>query len=229
MIAICFVVHNNLRYTQGFLESVARNSYPHSLGFFALDNGSSDGSLEYLNEMQVSPKVVLRNEGNESLSKGWSRVLQAALDAGAELLCLLNNDILVGPGWLDAILCEKAKPTKAYWLANGALKADNLDANVRSQPKTGRTYPGRAGWCLFFTPEAAREFLPIPEELRLWCGDDYIHWKLKNAGYAGLAVQDCYVHHFISKTVQIIQAKGSIQHIIDADKEAYFKITGERL
>jgi GT2 family glycosyltransferase len=228
MIAICFVVHNQLQYTKWFIESIARNSYPYHLGFFALDNGSSDGSYEWLNAMNVSPKVVIRNEGNESLSKGWNRVLQAGLDHGADLLCLTNNDIIVGPGWLDAIVKEYAKVNgdKAYWLPNGTIDPQNFEQQVRDRAKTGRTYPGRAGWCMFFKNSTVREFLPISEELRLWYGDDFIHWKLKQAGYQMLIVDDCCCYHYGSKTVQTV---GVIQHIIDADRATYNRITGDHL
>lgn len=225
MIAICFVVHNQLQYTKWFIESIARNSYPHPLGFFVLDNGSSDGSLEWLRSMKVSPVVILRNEGNESLSKGWSRVLQLGLDYGAELLCLANNDLVVGPGWLDAIVEQSKKDLKAYWLPNAELTPERM-AEARTRPRTGGTRPARAGWCLFFRDETVREFLPLPEELRLWYGDDMIHWKLKKAGYRCLSVDDSYVYHYGSKTISTI---GPIQAIIDADKEAYFRLTGEKL
>lgn len=226
MIAICFVVHNQLRYTKWFIESIAKNSYPHSLGFFAIDNGSSDGSFGYLQSMQVNPKVVMRNDNNDSLSRCWNRVLREALNAGADVICLANNDIIVGPGWLDAIVAEEKKAEKTYWLPNGAIPFHDFDEGVRSRAKTGRSYHGRGGWCLFFRREAVEEFLPIPEELRLWYGDDYIHWKLGKAGYRGLTVDDCCAHHFGSKTVEIV---GGIQSIIDADRLAYNRITGDNL
>lgn len=226
MIGICFVVHNQLQYTKWFIESIARNSYPHSLGFFALDNGSSDGSFEWLQTMQVTPRVLLRNEGNESLSKCWNRVLQTALEHGAELLCLTNNDIVVGPGWLDGIVEQYKKGQKAYWLPNGAVPFFRFEDRVRERAKTGRTTKGRAGWCMFFRKETVNEFLPIPEELRLWYGDDFIHWKLKQAGYECLTVDDSCAYHFGSKTVETI---GKIQHIIDADKIVYNRITGDNL
>ncbi len=133
---------------------------------------------------------------------------------------------MVGPGWLDAIVAEAAKPAKAYWLPNGALPFQNFEDQVRARVKTGRTYYGRGGWCLFFTAEAARAWLPIPEELRLWYGDDFIHWKMKESGYQGLTVHDSYCFHFGSKTVETV---GKIQHIIDADRAAYIRITGDKL
>lgn len=227
MIAICVVLHNQLWYTQQFFKSIARNSYPHQLGFFVLDNGSSDGTWEWMNSaLHGSPQALLRNAGNDSLSKAWNQVLTAGLAHGADLLCLMNNDVIVGPGWLTPVIHEYQKSDKAYWLANGAVGPENFDAVVSARPRTGLTYPGRAGWCMFFRAETVREFMPISEELRLWYGDDFIHWKLEKAGYRRLVVDDCCVYHYGSKTVQSI---GPIQHIIDRDKETYFRLTGERL
>lgn len=227
MIAVCMVAHNQLFYTKQAFASIGRNSYPHSLGFFMLDNGSSDGTWEWMNSsLHGNPQMLYRNEGNDSLSAAWNKVLRAGLDCGADVLVLMNNDLIVGPGWLDAVVQEYAKGEKTYWLPNGALSPDSYDDRVRAQAKQGRTVPGRAGWCLFFPAQAVREFLPIPQELRLWYGDDYIHWKLKRAGYSCRVILDSYVYHYGSKTFETRQDR---QPIIDADKETYFRVTGERL
>ncbi len=227
MIAICMAVHNQLHYTEQCFRSIGRNSYPYPLGFFVVDNGSSDGTWEWMNaELHGNPQMLYRNPGNDSLSASWNKALRAGLDHGADLLVLTNNDVIVGPGWLDAVVREYLKGEKTYWLPNGGLSPDNYDAQVRAQPKEGRTIPGRAGWCLFFTREAVQEFYPIPEQLRLWYGDDWIHWKLAKAGYTCRVAMDSYVYHFGSKTVQ---TRKDLQAIIDADKETYFRITGERL
>jgi GT2 family glycosyltransferase len=228
VIAISFVVHNQLHYTKTFIDSIAKNSYPHHLGVVAVDNASSDGSWEWLSSLNFNPYVKIRNDKNESLSKAWNQALRASLEMGAELICLANNDLQVGPGWLDAITAQHRKGEKSYWLPNGSLSPDRLE-EARTLPKTGGTRPGRAGWCLFFPAEAARLILPLPEELRLWYGDDWIHWKLGREGYRCFTADDCYVYHFGSKTVQAIQAAGPIQAIIDKDRETYYKLTGERL
>ncbi len=227
MIAICMVVHNQLFYTKQAFASIGRNSYPHPLGFFVVDNGSSDGTWEWLNsEVHGQPQMFYRNPGNDSLSGAWNMTLKVGLDLGADLLCLINNDVIVGPGWLDQIVQEYRKGEKTYWLANGALSPDNYDAQVRAQLKEGKTIPGRAGWCLFFSAAAVREFYPIPTELKLWYGDDWIHWKLAKAGYSCRVAMDSYVYHYGSKTMQI---RKDLQPIIDADRETYFRLTGERL
>lgn len=227
MIAIAMVVHNQLFYTKQVFQSIARNSYPYNLGFFVLDNGSSDGSWEWMNaQLHGRPQMLYRNEGNDSLSGAWNKVLRAGLDCGADLLVLMNNDVIVGPGWLDQVVREYAKGEKTYWLANGGLSPENYDERVRAQPKEGRLIPGRAGWCLFFPAAAVREFYPIPTELKLWYGDDWIHWKLAKAGYSCRVAMDSYVYHYGSKTMQ---TRKDLQPIIDADRETYFRLTGERL
>ncbi len=199
MIAICMAVHNQLHYTEQCFRSIGRNSYPYPLGFFVVDNGSSDGTWEWMNaELHGNPQMLYRNPGNDSLSASWNKALRAGLDHGADLLVLTNNDVIVGPGWLDAVVREYLKGEKTYWLPNGGLSPDNY----------------------------VQEFYPIPEQLRLWYGDDWIHWKLAKAGYTCRVAMDSYVYHFGSKTVQ---TRKDLQAIIDADKETYFRITGERL
>lgn len=221
------VVHNQLFYTKQCFTSIAKNSYPYNLGFFVLDNGSSDGTWEWMNsELHGNPQRLYRNEGNESLSSAWNKVLRGGLDCGADLLVLMNNDVIVGPSWLDQVVAEYAKGDLAYWLPNGGLSPEGYDDQVRAQPKEGRTIPGRAGWCLFFPAQAVRIFYPIPPELKLWYGDDWIHWKLQRLGYSCRVCMDSYVYHYGSKT---LETRKNIQPIIDADRETYFRLTGERL
>ena len=242
MIAICVATHNRLDYTKKFFESIGRNSYPYPLGFFVIDNDSKDGTKKWLeNDLKGNPKVVIHSP-NDSLSRSWNLVMSTALRYGADLICLMNNDIIVGPGWLEPVLTrlirylnltpeevkalKEGKIKKEYWLPNGNFNAGNIETQARDRQKTGAIYPGRAGWCMMFRSETVREFLPIPPELKLWYGDDYIHWKLAKLGYAPTVVDDCCMHHFGSKTLEL---RTDVDARVAEDRETYFRITGERL
>src|SRR5581483_11916729 len=66
------------------------------------DNGSTDGTVEYLREYaEERPNVlVVANLGNRGFAAGNNQGL--ALATGGTI-CLLNNDTVVTPGWLTRL------------------------------------------------------------------------------------------------------------------------------
>ena len=83
------------RLVAGLVQST---DYP-SFELVVVDNASSDGTHEFLNELEVPfPVVVCRNERNESFSDGNNQGVEAAT---GELLLFANNDVApFEPGWL---------------------------------------------------------------------------------------------------------------------------------
>lgn len=228
MIAVCSLAWGHEKVTQRWLESVRRNSGGHHVELFLLDNGSPDGTFTVMESFK--PRWLQRNRDNESIYQGWNRLAQAALDAGADIICISNNDLLVGPGWLDPVVKNLVPGTRKYFLPHdgpGLGVNDRFDERARkiAADYADQIIPARAGWCLFFEREAIQHWLPIPEELQLWYGDDFIHWKLSQAGYTCGALLDSVCHHATSTT---FFSRPGYAQIVDKDREIYFKITGER-
>ncbi len=158
------------------------------------------------------------------MNPAWNQLLVAALAQNPSIICLANNDILAGPGWLDPVVRELR-----YFLPNGNLQSDitfEQAARAGALENAGKTLPGRGGWCLFFRPETVRLFLPIPERLKLWYGDDYIHWILDRNGYKCESLMDSYCLHYISKSISEYPDKVKV---IAEDRQAFFEITGIQL
>lgn len=229
MIAVCGVAWNQADYTNDWLHSVARNSGSHDIKFFLVDNGSVDNGLTMDVFNRYDPVWTHRNRINGSIYKAWNQLLVAALEREPEYICLSNNDVIVSRGWLDPIVREFQKNPKRYFLPNGQLNNKitfEADAAHMCAAQAGLTKPARGGWCLFFTPDAVREFLPIPEELMLWYGDDFIHHKLAKAGYRCESVMDCCALHIGSVS---FFARPEYVEIVAKDRETYYRLTGERL
>lgn len=235
MIAVCMPAFNLLDYTRVALEAVVRHSWPWPIKLFLLDNGSSGrGTHEYMKSVRPD-SWVLRVEQNQWVYGGWNILLEAALKESPEAICLLSNDVQVGPGWLSPVMREIAAGGLRYFLPNGNFKIHGgFDRDVleylrdfdKIHPQ--RTVPGRAGWAIFFTPEAVRQFLPLPTSLKLWYGDDYIHWKLRNAGYRCETILDSCALHFGSKTLEAMNQAEKCR-IIAQDKAEYERLTGEKM
>lgn len=81
-----------------FLLSVITHTQMDGVEIVVADNGSTDGSLAFL---QSQPVRVIELEKNYGFAEGYNR---AIAEVDAEYVVLLNSDVEVTEGWLDALL-----------------------------------------------------------------------------------------------------------------------------
>jgi len=68
-----------------------------------VDNGSADGTAELM--LRDFPLVEhLRLDSNLGYGRANNQAMRRALDAGAEFVALINNDVELEPGWLRLLL-----------------------------------------------------------------------------------------------------------------------------
>ena len=84
------------------LASLAESTYE-PLEVIVVDNGSSDGSPEAV-EAEFPAAVVIRMGLNAGFSGGVNAGVAAAIDRGADAVLLLNNDMVVEPGFLGPLV-----------------------------------------------------------------------------------------------------------------------------
>lgn len=232
MIAVCIPAYNLLQYTRWAVDSVLRNSAPHDVRLYLLDNGSE--RRDVFDYMKSIPNAkVVRNEINRWVYGGWNQLFEMAVADKPDIVVLMSNDVQVGRNWLDGIARELAVDRKRYLLPNGnfhdhVLFGREVDAALASLGDGPKTIPGKAGWLMAFPAEAVPVFSPIPTTLRLWYGDDWIHWKLKTAGYKCETVLDSCAIHFGSKTLEVMNQDEKVR-VISQDKAEYERLTGEKM
>ena len=97
-VAIAILNWNGKKLLKRFLPSVIENSPEANV--FIIDNASDDGSQNYIKKNH--PKVqLIQLDSNFGFAGGYNRGLKKI---NAELVCLLNNDVLVKEKWLTPIL-----------------------------------------------------------------------------------------------------------------------------
>jgi GT2 family glycosyltransferase len=69
-----------------------------------VDNGSTDDSVEAINESFGDGVVLIANESNLGFAEGNNVGIRYALDNGADYILLLNNDTVVDPALVDNLL-----------------------------------------------------------------------------------------------------------------------------
>lgn len=123
-ISFLIPVYNNLDYTQACIESLQRtvDIAPHEV--IVVDDRSTDGTREHLARLPGPPFCIIRNDARRGYAASNNT---AAAVASGELLCLLNNDLVLRPGWLTPMV-------RAFELFPNA----GLIGNVQRNPRTGR-------------------------------------------------------------------------------------------
>jgi len=102
LVWILLVNWNGKNDTLACLASLQKVSYqPRHI--LVIDNASTDGSVEAI-RAQFPEAEVLANQRNERFARANNQGLQMALQAGAELVLLLNNDTEVAPDFLDHLV-----------------------------------------------------------------------------------------------------------------------------
>lgn len=97
-LSIITLTYNKLEYTKKFVESLYK--YTNDFELIIVDNGSTDGTVEYLKSLN-GIKTIFNSE-NAGFSKGNNQGIEIA---EGEYIGFLNNDILLYPNWFEE--CEK--------------------------------------------------------------------------------------------------------------------------
>jgi GT2 family glycosyltransferase len=123
-ISFLIPVHNGLDYTQACLESLQRTVDIADHEVIIVDDRSTDGTREFLAGLPQPPFRIIRNDARRGYAANNNA---AAAVASGELLCLLNNDLVLQPGWL-------APMVRVFELFPNA----GMVGNVQRNPRTGR-------------------------------------------------------------------------------------------
>lgn len=184
-----------------------------------VDNGSADGTAEAARER--FPRVeVLRNASNLGFAGGNNAGLRHALDRGAELIVLLNNDTVVDAGFVRELRAAAARAPDAGFYSAKIYFLDRPNvlwfAGARFDARTGRNvhlgygeedrgqYDGSeaidrpCGCAMMVTRRLVEEVGPMADELFLY-GEE-IDWMLRarKRGFRAVFVPRARVWHAVS-------------------------------
>ena len=134
LVSVVIPTHNGWEYTRKCLDSLTKVTHQ-NLKIILIDDGSSDGTAE--NAAQLFPEVVLLSgDGNLWWAGSINLGIQTALEFDSNYILVLNNDVLVLPNTIDALvecaqehedsivgsLIYRMDDTEIIWCAGGALK-----------------------------------------------------------------------------------------------------------
>ncbi len=204
---------NHLEETQPCLESLFRTTTVPSR-LFIVDNGSELGVRRALAQVKpqghVQEVILLQNEKNEGFPKGMNRGMRKT---SARYVCILNNDLLFTPGWLEELI-HVAELDPQIGLVNPGSSTfgdipktgTSIDAHAEHQRARHGEY-NEVGMCIGFCVLIKRAVIDrigvLTEEVeRIFFEDEDYSMRAQQAGFNCVVAEGAYVFHAEHKTVQ---------------------------
>ena len=215
--SIIILTHNQLEHTKLCLQSIKKYT-PQPYELILVDNGSTDGTLDYLRKYanDHSNVRVIANKENLGFAAGNNQGLALA---GGDYLLLLNNDTVVTEGWLAHMLSVFERysevgivgpvsnyvsgPQQVKEASYQSLKKMPHFAKQWSAAHMGQTveFYRVVGFCLLAKREVIDRIGGLDEQFGSGnFEDDDFCLRAAVAGYKARIAQDAFIHHTGSQT-----------------------------
>jgi len=231
--SIIIPVRNQLALTRLCVDSIRKYTRPGSYELIIVDNGSTDGTAEWL-ERQPDVRAI-RLADNAGFPAACNRGLA---EARGDNLLLLNNDTVVTPRWLDNLsdaLLSDGRVGAVGPVTNAAsyqtaisVVYRNLEEMWRFAEAHNRPDPAKreervklVGFCLLIKREAFEKTGFLDERFTPgnYEDDDY-SMRLRLAGYRLLLCRDTFIHHFGSTSFRSV-GRGAFAELLARNAEKF--------
>jgi GT2 family glycosyltransferase len=113
LVYVILLNHNGKNHLEYCLPSLLATEYQ-NYRIVLVDNGSADGSIEYMRE-NFSQVAIVQNDENLGWAGGNNVGIRYALDYSADYIVLQNNDTKVDPRWItQAVQAAEADPRVGF-------------------------------------------------------------------------------------------------------------------
>lgn len=220
-VTVVIPIYNQITYTRGCLESLSVTTSP-AVEIIIVDNASSDGTADYLTTL--SGVSVISNRENLGFAVACNQGIMAA---SHEWIVVMNNDVLLGTGWLDGML--SAAEMFGLDMVSPAIREGelNYDLQAYSAELTGRMRSvirqGKVSGICFMAHRRVFDAIGVfDENFRIGQYEDKdLFLRAAKAGFKLGTVGAAFVHHFGSITQKEIGKRRETPRYALANKE-YF-------
>lgn len=221
-VEIVIPVFNQLAYTRGCLESLRRSGEV-AARVVVVNNGSSDGTTEYLEA--DSGIAVIHNSENRGCATAWNQGVRAGT---ADWVVVLNNDVLLTPGWLEGLLA--ATEAEGLDIVTPAMREGLL--NYELEPYAREFVRAAAGAirrdvadgvCFMVRRRVFDTIGHFDENFRIGVFEDTDFFeRARQAGFKLGTTGRSFIHHFGSVTQKSIR-QGKTYGPYEAENRVYFR------
>jgi len=238
-VGVVVVSWNGVALTRRCVESVLQDPLADDVDLVVVDNASSDGTPAWLDEIAADPRVrVIRNATNRGFAAACNQGLAAIAERSPELLVILNNDLVVTPGWTATLrrhlrndprigligpvtnnIGNEARIATAYT----DLAAMPLEQRLRTAGAAGRSFDIRvlAFFCVAMPLDVYRQVGGLDENFGtgFFEDDDYCQ-RVRKLGRRLVCAEDVFIHHELSASFARID-QGERQALFERNRAYY--------
>lgn len=230
--SIIILTCNKLKYTIECVESIRKYTMKGSYEIIIVDNHSTDGTVEWLNEQKDIIKIF--NKENLGFPKGCNQGIEIA---DGENIMLLNNDVVVTKNWLSNLvkhLYSSGDVGAVGPLTNSCIYNQAILVNYNSVDEMQKFAENKniynadsceerlklIGFC-FLVKRYVLDKVGLLDEIFTPGNfeDDDLSLRILKADYRLLLCKDTFIHHYGSVTFDVNKNANEYNELIARNKK----------
>ncbi len=223
---IAIAVVNQLNYTRQCLQSLGRAGVSDG-SIVIVDNASTDGTREFL-ARQPGLRVIT-NETNRGCGPAWNQGVEAGQCARSEWIVILNNDVIVAPGFREGLL-GFASQSRCDIISPGMIEGtldydfDSFALDYLARMSQAVRWGVASGVCFMVHRKVFETIGGFDEQLgQAGYEDEDFFRRAHKAGFQLAITGRAFLHHFASVTQKSIKSTLGVSESARLGNRDYFR------
>ena len=221
MISVVIPVLNQSFLTNNLLDYIEKNTVKPG-EIFLVDNASTEDIQSIVSKHHDLNIIYLRQKKNIGVNAAWN--IGIHLSKG-EFLSILNNDIIITKFFFEYIEELMTKQPNVGICVPSTIRDKTTVLMVETYPYI-KTFPlgKREGWAFTIRSKIAKACYPIPEDLNLFFGDDYLFGKTREMKYSILRMVTNPIYHYGGMTLSNTFGESKTLELLKNERKIWEKI-----
>lgn len=200
MITVVMPVYNQIQYTKNILTRTSLNKIKPT-EFIIIDNNSSENIKKIVNKFKNKLNITyIKNDINIGVNPAWNLGLKLAK---TKYISILNNDLVLNNLFYKKIIDAFNLNENIGIVCPKTIK-NPYKINEKDDHSKVKLIPmkKREGWAFTIKKEIIDKIKLIPNELKFFCGDDYLFYMTKYLNYKIMKMTNNQIYHWKNQTLK---------------------------